>query len=201
MKTGNRLFLSGLLGAAMTLAAIVGPTTALGAKGSADAVPCPGSSGPLVVNSYATYRNSLDVGDDGHVWALDAARLSFQIWQIGTDTYCVKQQHLGTFTTFAGVSPQGTGTVPGGVTGRWNGEIVAVVHGTFAPTVATSGFIGDYDGQCQQDGTCLGTRVNVRVYFSSIASAQFFVFAATYAAGTCGVWQQSLDGNTGDIVC
>ena len=155
----------------------------------------------MVVNAYATFRNDADFGADGHVWALDAGRASMQIWQIGTDTYCVKQQHIGTFTTFAGVSPQGTGTVRGGVTGRWIGEIVAVVHGTFAPTVATKGFVGDFDGQCQQDGTCLGTRVNVRVYFSSIASAQFRVFAAKYEAGPCGVWHQSLDGTTGDIVC
>jgi hypothetical protein len=168
---------------------------------AAAAAPCPGGGGPLVVNAYATYRNSADVGDDGHVWALDAARLSIQIWQVGTNTYCVKQQHIGTFTTFAGVSPEGTGTVSGGVTGRWNGQIVALIHGTFAPKVATSGFVGDFDGQCQQDGTCLGTLPNVRLYFSSIASAQLFVFGATFEGGTCGVWRQSIDGNTGDIVC
>ena len=161
---------------------------------------CPGG-GPLVVNAYATYRNAADYGADDHVWALDAARWSIQIWQVGTNTYCVKQQHIGTFTTFAGVSPEGTGTVSGGVTGRWNGEIVALIHGTFAPTIATSGFVGDFDWQCQQDGTCPGTRPTPRLYFSSIDSFSFFVFGATFESGTCGVWHQSLDGNKGDIVC
>ena len=71
---------------------------------------CPGD-GPLVVNSYGTYRNSADFGADGHVWALDTARESIQIWKIGTNTYCFKRQDIGTFTSFAGVSPEGTGTV------------------------------------------------------------------------------------------
>jgi hypothetical protein len=163
---------------------------------------CPGG-GPLVVNVYATLRNAADHGADGHVWALDAARESMQIWQVGPNTYCLKRQYAGTFTTFAGVSPEGTGTVSGGVIGRWNGEIVGLIHGTFAPTVSTRGFVGDFDWQCQQDGTCLGwgTRFTPRVYFSSIDSFQFLVYGATFEAGACGVWRQSLDGNTGDIVC
>jgi hypothetical protein len=160
---------------------------------------CPGG-GPLVVNAYATYRNSADIGADGHVWALDAARESIQLWQIGTNTYCLKRQDLGTFTSLSGVSPEGTGTISGGVTGRWYGEIVAVIHGTFAPKLATQGFVGDFDLQCQQDGTCLGAAFNPRAYLS-IDSVQFLKFSATFAAGSCGVWRQSIDGNTGDIVC
>jgi hypothetical protein len=205
MKNGRRLFLSGLLGGAMTLATTVVPAAALGATmpqtaASAAGDPCPGG-GPLVVNAYATYRNSADFGADGHVWALDAARESIQIWQIGTNTYCLKRQDTGTFTTFEGVSPEGTGTVSGGVTGRWYGEIVVVIDGTFAPKVATRGFVGDFDLQCQQDGTCLGPAFNARSYFSSIASFEFLTFSATFAGGACGVWRQSIDGNTGDIVC
>jgi len=155
----------------------------------------------LVVNAYLTYRNGADFGADGHVWALDAARESIKIWQIGTNTYCVMRQDTGTFTTFAGVSPEGTGTVSGGVTGRWYGELVAVIHGTFAPTVATSGFVGDFDRQCQQDGTCLLPDFNARKYISNITSVQFITFSATFAGGTCGVWRQSVDGDNGDIVC
>jgi hypothetical protein len=163
---------------------------------------CPGG-GPLVVNVDATFRNAADHGADGHVWALDAARESMQIWQVGPNTYCLKRQYTGTFTTFAGVSPEGTGTVSGGVTGRWHGEIVGLIHGTFAPTVVTRGFVGDFDLQCRQDGTCLGwgTRFTPRAYFSSIDSFQFLVYGATFEAGACGVWRQSLDGDTGDIVC
>ena len=162
---------------------------------------CPGG-GPLVVNAYGTYSNSADYGADGHVWALDAARESIQIWQIGTNTYCFKRQDIGTFTSFAGVSPAGTGTVSAGVTGRWYGELVIVIQGTFAPNLATSGFVGDFDLQCQQDGTCLGQAFNARNYFSGFDSLQFLKFAGTFEAGACGVWRQSTDGSTtGDIVC
>src|SRR5262245_41295518 len=156
-----------VLCAALVLAiGVVGASVSRG-DASAASKGCPGG-GPLVVNAYGTYRNSADYGADGHVWALTTARESIQIWQVGTNTYCVKRQDVGTFTTFAGVSPEGTGTVSGGVTGRWNAEIVGLIHGTFAPTVATKGFAGDFDGQCQQDGTCLGTLFHPRLYFSII---------------------------------
>src|SRR6478672_4864371 len=106
----RRLALATVLGAALAALATM-PQTVAAAAGDR----CLGS-GPLVVNTYGTYRNSADYGADGHVWALDAARESIQIWQIGTNTYCFKRQDIGTFTTFAGVSPEGTGTVRGGVT-------------------------------------------------------------------------------------
>ena len=190
----------GLMLATVVSAAVAALATLPETAASGTAGPCPG--GPLVVNAYGTYRNSADIGADGHVWALDAARESMQIWQIGTNTYCLQRHDVGTFTTFAGVSPEGTGTVSGGVTGRWHGTIVAVIHGTFAPTVATRGFVGDFDLQCQQDGTCLGPRFIPRgLYFSSIDSVEFRVFSATFEGGACGVWRQSLSGDSGDIVC
>ena len=184
-----------VVAAAMAALAIMPQTAAAASK------PCPGG-GPLVVNTYANYINSADIGVDGHVWALDAARESIQIWQIGTNTYCFKRQDIGTFTSFEGVSPGGTGTVRAGVTGRWYGELVIVIQGTFAPNLPTNGFVGDFDLQCQQDGTCLGAAFNARNYFSSFDSLDFLKFAGTFEAGACGVWRQSTDGSTtGDIVC
>mgnify|MGYP001091738409 CR=1 FL=1 len=32
-------------------------------------------------------------------------------------------------------------------------------------------------------------------------SLDFLKFSATFAGGACGVWRQSIDGDTGDIVC
>jgi hypothetical protein len=180
--------------------AVAGFTTVSPTGASAAVERCPGG-GPLIVNAYSTFRNAADAGADGHIWALDAGRDWIQIWQVGPNTYCLKRQVIGTFTTFAGVSPEGTGIVSGGVTGRFTGEIVAVIHGTFAPTAPTSGFLGDFDEQCRQDGTCLGFRFRPRRYFSSIDSFEFLAFGGTFEAGACGVWRQSIDGNTGDIVC
>ncbi len=116
---------------------------------------CP-TDKPLVVNSYATFENAADYGADGHVWALDAMAASIRIWRLGGDAYCVQLHDVGTSTTFAGLSPEGTGTVSGGETGSFDGTLYARLYGRFAPTVATTGFLGNFDRQCQQDGTCAG---------------------------------------------
>lgn len=158
--------------------------------------------GPLVVNVSADYRNAADFAADHHIWALDSGRESIQIWQTGTDTYCLERQDSGTFTTFAGVSPQGTGTVSAGVTGRWYGKVVVAIQGTSSPTVPMSGYIGDFDPQCQQNGACPGSSFDVASsFFSTIDSLDYLGFEATFAGGPCGVWRQSIDGSTGDIVC
>ena len=85
--------------AALVLAVGVAGAAVSSGDASAAAKRCLGGS-PMVVNAYGTYRNSADYAADGHVWALDAARESIQIWQVGTNTYCVQRQYLGTFNSF-----------------------------------------------------------------------------------------------------
>jgi hypothetical protein len=161
---------------------------------------CP-TDKPLVVDSYFTAENSADYGADGHVWALDAGTRFIRIWRLGGDAYCVHYHDVGTFTTFAGLSPEGTGTVSGGVTGTFDGTLYFRVYGTFAPTVPTTGFIGNFDAQCQQDGTCAGSIPSSRVYFSPRRYLDIGAFTATYDGGACGTWSQTNSGDTGDIVC
>jgi hypothetical protein len=162
---------------------------------------CP-TNKPLVVNSYATYENAADYGADGHIWALDAANHSIQIWRLGGNAYCMKVHDVGTFTTFAGLSPEGTGTVRAGVTGTYDGTFYVHLFGKFAPTIPTTGFIGNVDFHCQQDGTCSGDpSVFVYDYFPSLLSYHFGAFDFTAVAGACGTWHQSSSGDTGDIVC
>jgi len=194
LKSRGLVLVTVVIAAVAALAAI--PRTAASAAGEA----CPGG-GRLVVNANGNYSNSADYGADGHIWALDTARESIQMWQIGTNTYCMMRHDNGTFTSFAGVSPEGTGTVRAGVTGHWSGEIVAVIQGTFAPTLPTKGFVGDFDAKCDQTGTCLGPGFNAGLYFSSITDVDYLTFSATFAGGPCGVWRQSTKGDTGDIVC
>ena len=190
----------GLALATVVVAAVAALATVPQTAASAAVERCPGG-GPLVVNAYATFSNGADFGADGHVWALDAARASMQIWQVGTNTYCVKRQDHRHVHHLCRCEPGGDRHGQRRRDRPVERGDSRSDHGTFAPTVATSGFVGDFDGQCQQDGTCLGTRFNPRLYFSSIDSFEFFVFSATYEAGACGVWRQSLDGDTGDIVC
>jgi len=70
---------------------------------------CP-TDKPLVVDSYFTAENSADTGPDGHVWALDAGARFIRIWRLGGDAYCLQIHDVGTFTTFAGLSPEGRAT-------------------------------------------------------------------------------------------
>ena len=62
--------------------------------------PCPGG-GPLVVNAYSTFRQRRRFRGGRSCLGARRGRESMQIWQIGTNTYCVKRQFIGTFTTFA----------------------------------------------------------------------------------------------------
>jgi hypothetical protein len=169
---------------------------------------CP-TNKPLVVNSYFTAENSADYGADGHVWALDAGTRFIQISRLGGDAslggdaYCLQIHDVGTFTTFAGLSPEGTGTVGGGVTGSFDGTSYLRVYGKFAPTVPTTGPLGNFDAQCQQDGTCAEPILSIRrSYFpSGYQHVDPGAFAITYDGGACGRWFQSNSGDTGDIVC
>ena len=188
------------------VALAVGVASASASSGASSAVVKPGScptDKPVVVDSYATVENALDYGADGHIWALDAYTASIQIWRLGGDAYCVKVHTVGTSTTFAGLSPEGTGTVRAWVVASADGGWYERVYGNFAPTVATTGFIGNFDPQCQQDGTCAGAPApSVEdLYFSPVRYVKYGAFEFTADAGACGTWFQSTSGDTGDIVC
>ena len=157
---------------------------------------------PMVVSAFATFRNVVDEGLDGHVWALDQGTQYIQIWQLGENAYCVKRMETGTFVTFAGASPAGTGAIPAGVTGLFQGTTYLRIYGNFEPKVPVNGYIGDFDAQCQQDGSCAGQRLRTStLYFSRTNKVDFGWFQFTADGGTCGKWSQTASGSVGDIVC
>lgn len=195
---------SRLIGLSAAVAAVL--AAAWLGNASAAAKPQPGScptDKPLVVNSYFTAENSADTGADGHVWALDAGTRFIRIWRLGGDAYCLQIHDVGTFTTFAGLSPEGTGTVRGGVTGTFDGTLVARLYGKFAPTVPTTGSLGNFDLQCGQDGTCAVPFPSIRrLYFpSGYQNVDVGAFTFAYDGGACGNWYGSNSGDFGDIVC
>jgi hypothetical protein len=196
------LRLGRLAGLSAVVAAVLATLSLVGASAAVKPDSCPKNK-PMVVNSYATFENAADYGADGHVWALDAMTASIRIWHLGGDAYCAKVHVVGTSTTFAGLSPEGTGTVRAGVVASADGTFYERIYGTFAPTVPTTGFIGNFDPQCQQDGTCAGGSLPgpEDLYFSSVHNVDFGVFEFTADAGACGTWFQSTSGDTGDIVC
>jgi hypothetical protein len=157
-----------------------------------------------VVDAYATFSNVADFGLDGHVWALDSGTQSIEIWQIGTNAYCLKRRDLGGFTSFAGASPAGTGTIDAGVTGTFDGTVFLRIYGTFDPKVPTTGFIGHFDAQCDQEGNCTGAALRSSVlYFSRTNFVDFgaFHFVAVADDESCGEWTQTPTASSGDIVC
>jgi len=198
----HMLRLGRLAGLSAVVAAVLATLSLVGASAAVKPDSCP-TNKPMVVNSYATFENAADYGADGHVWALDAMTASIRIWHLGGDAYCAKVHVVGTSTTFAGLSPEGTGTVRAGVVASADGTFYERIYGTFAPTVPTTGFIGNFDPQCQQDGTCAGGSLPgpEDLYFSSVHNVDFGVFEFTADAGACGTWFQSTSGDPGDIVC
>ena len=197
VRLGKLAGLSAVVAAVLATAALVDASAATVKPDS-----CPTDEQP-VVDSYFTAENSADTGPDGHVWALDAGIRFIRIWRLGGDAYCVQFHEVGTFTTFAGLSPEGTGTVRAGVTGSFDGTTYFRDYGKFAPTVPTTGFLGNFDAQCQQDGTCAGDILHIRPsYFpSGFQHVDPGAFTITYNGGACGTWSQSNSGDTGDIVC
>ena len=199
----HMLRLGRLAGLSAVVAAVLATLSLVGASAAVKPDSCPKNK-PMVVNSYATFENAADYGADGHVWALDAMTASIRIWHLGGDAYCAKVHVVGTSTTFAGLSPEGTGTVRAGVVASADGTFYERIYGTFAPTVPTTGFIGNFDPQCQQDGTCAGQILSIRrSYFpSGYQHLDLGAFTITYDGGACGTWRQSSSsGDTGDIVC
>ena len=191
-----------LAGLSAVVAVAMATLWLVGASAATKPDSCP-TDKPLVVDSYFTAENSGDYGADGHVWALDAGTRFIRIWSLGGDAYCLQIHDVGTFTTFAGLSPEGTGTVPAGVTGSFDSTSYLRAYGKFAPTAPTSGSIGNVDAQCQQDGSCANPLISIRAsYFpAGYQNLDFGAFIATYDGGACGTWVQTNRGDTGDIVC
>jgi hypothetical protein len=185
------LRVSRFAGLTAVVAAVVATVALVDAAAAPQPDGCP-TNKPLIVNTYNTIKNASDYGADGHVWALDEMTNTIQIWHLGGDAYCVKVHSFGTSTTFAGLSPEGTGTVRAGVIASADGGWYERINGTFAPTVPTTGFIG----------TCAHPLPGVAgLYFTSVQHDDFGAFTFTADAGACGTWRQTSSGDTGDIVC
>ena len=142
-----------------------------------------------------------DYGADGHIWALDTYTERIRIWQVGSHQFCVHFDDAGTFRSFAGVSPNSTGTVSEGVTGKWHGTIEAYVTADFTPVAPTTGYLGTIDADCDQAGACAAdVPFPKSMYFgNSLQHIRYTVFGATFDGGAHGTWVQTLTSSTGDI--
>ena len=159
---------------------------------------CP-TDRPTLYDVTIGNRNVADFASDGHVWALDDYLQHVQVWKIGQKHYCFRIEYEGTWTSFAGVSPGGTGTISEGLTGTFYGLRILRLTGEFNPQYPLSGHVADFDWQCGADGTCTGSWPSPGMYFSPITNVNntWYEFHATSA--TNGSWHDTKYGDFGDI--
>lgn len=143
--------------------------------------------------------NVADYADDGHVWALDTYVQHVRVWKIGQRHFCFQIDYDGTWTSFAGVSPGGTGTISEGVSGTVHAMRIIRLTGDFNPQYPLSGHVADFDWQCDAAGTCPGPRPSPGMYFSPITHLSVTWDEYRLTSASHGTWSGTTYGSTGDI--
>lgn len=167
----------------------------------AHAAETPCKVGTPVVNVTQTVLNVVDVGVDGHIWALDDYGSWLRIWRTGPQSYCVIEHAAGVFTAFSGASPALTGTVAEGRKGALVGTTTYRVTGIFSPRVAQNGYLGRIDAGCDREENCATFDYRfTEQYFATVDSFDIDSFYATYASPRHGRWVQTINSSSGDIV-
>ena len=184
----------------LTFFAVVAFAAAAVGVASAASYNKPLCGGELMVNVTYRLTNDFDSGVHGNAWANDSINRHVQIFAVGSGNFCAAINDTGTFTTFAGDSPSGTGTVTAGIKGVINGGYVTTVFaGTLnpAPAYATRGNLGSFDLQCTDASTCPGARPSFLSYVTG--AWDFADWGWSYHTARNGDWINSAAANTGDI--
>ena len=195
-----------VLGASVAAIGVLAGSATASRSATSFAFPNLTCSGTLLVDVSARILNEADGGVLGNVWALDAVNERARVWQTTAPLaagspggYCVVQNFSGSFATFAGPSPEGTGAVTAGVTGFLASVQRFEISATFQPLVPLSGFLGTFDLQCNQQGVCPGDVRFSSLFFQHITGFGGAALAAVYFAGQHGTWIQTSSGDFGDI--
>lgn len=162
---------------------------------------CNGTGTTLLVNVTYTLTNDADSGFAGNEWASDTIHRTLKVWRESDGSYCAVVGDTGSFVTLAGVSPNKSGTVTAGITGRVQGGYVATFTGTQAstPAYATSGNLGTFDLQCDTSFNCPGARPSFTSYFDPAPSYTLTAWGWIYRTAENGTWVNQKSGSSGDI--
>ncbi len=158
--------------------------------------------GTRVVFALQIVKNDADSGVAGNAWASDNYARRLVVVRTGQDQYCAVTRYLGRFTTDAGTSPGGTGTVAAGDKGTFAGGYRSTTFtAKFTPSVAQLGPIGTYDYQCDTSFDCPGYVDWTTLYFNNGAGASLDLAYWNWLYGSAGhgLWRNSSAGNSGDI--
>ena len=180
------------------VALVVGGVTAVPspASGLTPDLSCPGRA---LVNVSYLFANDQLLGLDGEVWAIGSGYGQFRLYPAGAGAFCAVSTVAGTFTTFAGPSPAGTGTVPAGLTGTVVGTNVLRFTGEFVPLLPTRGFVGSFDARCDQF-ECETPIQFGRNYVDVNGPPEVLAYRFVHVS-RCGIWIESNLGSVGDIAC
>ncbi len=164
---------------------------------------CPTDQGYryLEINVTRKVENDPTLGTAGNPWAMLDYIQHIQVWKVGTvptpggaEKFCALVRYQGSFTTLAGKSPQGTGSVGSGIDGSFEGgyRLVFTADELSPPSESTRGHIGTFTGP----GDLFDWRA---FFFTKIGSDDPQWSGWIYHAGNNGAWVNSSIGNQGDI--
>ena len=156
-------------------------------------------AGTLVADVVYRYEDEQVLDTQGRVVGLASGVGRFRLYQLGPDTFCALSFVTGTFTTFAGPSPNGTGTVPEGLRGHVVGENVLLFTGEFDPELPTRGYVGEFDSNCDQFECATPIRFG-RHYVLTEGPPEVLSYRFSHYT-RCGIWVQTESSDVGDIAC
>ncbi len=163
---------------------------------------CPNAVGSPIINVEQKVINDADSGVGGNYWALDHYQRNIVVYKTKTaNTYCAIVKYGGNFVTFAGASPNNTGTVGAGIEGDMKGGYRGLVTGTLkaSPSWKTHGNVGKFDYACDALGNCPGRVSWLAQYFDPGFGFDYSWWGWKYTTDHNGTWINKMDGNIGDI--
>jgi hypothetical protein len=140
-------------------------------------------------------------GKNMYIWSLGTYTARFQAWLTGDNTYVVYSYDQGTFVSFAGKSPAGTGTIGAGVTGTTFDEFAFPLTGSLLPSPGkpVSGYIGSYDAKGDQQGH-FQYQPGLATYFQpGFKAGNFLGSSEIFASCGNGKFTWNMKGVSGDI--
>lgn len=163
----------------------------------------------LVIDVTQKVLNDVDSGEAGNNWAFDNYVRQIQVWVQSDGSYCALVRYKGMFDGQENQQSPGTlSSPPGGLLsgeedGSFEGGYRAIIMGTLKsnPDWSTRGSIGTFDYQCTIAGICPGYKNWVDQYFNPGYVFLFDWWGWIYHCGNCGTWVNSIDGNSGDVLC
>lgn len=177
----KKLFFSLLIAIAM-LASLVGIVSADGCQ---------------TFTRYVTGNSDSGVGG---FWAYDTFTSTFTVCpdSEGEGDWIVTRNDSGTFESWSGTSPNGTGLIGDGVEGTINGTWTIYVNGEIDPSAAAN--LGSVDYQCDHNGQCVFPEPTLALIFQDGFTADYGDdWTWTYVACNGETWVNSAAGNSGDI--